>query len=134
MRVFCIICILAVYPLLALAQQSTPIVDAWEPSDSVSRPLHITPMPQSILVDVSDQLISFYQKDISVGSISRCPFSISCSSYFRKAVEKYGFVGLALFIDRYFYRENVEAFSHYKLIQTRLGIIKLDDEMYLFSK
>ena len=120
------------YPLLLVAQNATSIVDAWDPIDStITRSVSA---PQSIFIDIANDLISFYQKDISTESVSRCPFSISCSVFCRKAINQYGAVGIALFVDRYFYRENFDIYSHYKLLQTHNGILKLDDELFLFPK
>ena len=39
-----------------------------------------------------------------------------------------------MFIDRYFYRENNEIYLHYKLLQTHQGTLKLDNELFLFTK
>ena len=88
----------------------------------------------SLLPVVADQLISFYQTNISPQSISRCPFKISCSMFAQKAIERYGIFGVAMFIDRYYYRENHEAFAHYKLVVTDQGILKLDDALFLFER
>ncbi|MFN6991869.1 MAG: membrane protein insertion efficiency factor YidD, partial [Fervidobacterium sp.] len=76
--------------------------------------------------------ISYYQRSISEKSVSRCPFEISCSQFATIAIEKYGLLGFIIFIDRYFYRENVSAFSLYNKKETKNGIIKLDDKIYLF--
>jgi hypothetical protein len=119
------------HPLFLFAQESKPIVDAWEDYDSTFHKTNISP-PQSIFLDMSNFLISFYKKDISTESVSRCPFAISCSSFCKEALRKHGVLGLVLFIDRYFYRENIDSFSHYKLIQTNYGVLKLDDEYFLF--
>ena len=120
------------YPLLLFAQELEPIRDAWEPSDN-TKFSNDTAKPQSIYLDIANSLISFYKKDISNGSISRCPFVISCSSFCKEALNSYGIWGLVLFIDRYFYRENFDAFSHYKLIGTKSGVLKLDDTLFLYK-
>jgi Putative membrane protein insertion efficiency factor len=124
--------IILMCPLWSVAQNSTSIVDAWEPEDSTFRTAVLR--PQSIFTDLADDLISFYQKDISSQSVSRCPFFISCSAFCRKAIHQHGLLGIAMFIDRYFYRENSEIYLHYKLLQTHQGTLKLDDELFLFTK
>lgn len=119
-------------PQFLFAQEVNPIVDAWETFDTTFYKSNLLP-PRSIFLDLADDLITFYQNDISIESISRCPFVISCSSFCKEAINKYGLLGLAMFIDRYFYRENIDAFSHYNLIQTNYGVLKLDDKIYLFE-
>jgi len=84
------------------------------------------------LLTPSLALIHFYQKKISVHSISRCPFKTSCSHFAYQAIKTRGFViGLAFFIDRYFYRENIDAYLKYAFYQTNRGILKLNDDFYL---
>jgi len=120
-------------PLFLFAQETNAVTDAWEPSDSTLYQQTSTNPPKSVFLDMADFLILFYKKDISTNSISRCPFAISCSSFCKEAIEEHGAFGLVLFIDRYFYRENIDAFSHYSLIQTNYGVLKLDDELFLFK-
>jgi len=72
--------------------------------------------------------ISFYQTNLSPKSISRCPFSLSCSRFAVESIKQRGpLFGACLFIDRYFYRENEEAYLHYGLVEVRDGTLKLDD-------
>jgi hypothetical protein len=117
-----------------IAQVSSKAVeDSWEPEErGATAPQH--PKDFSLLPAVADQLVSFYQKKISPQSISRCPFKISCSTFAQRAIERYGIFGVAMFIDRYYYRENHEAFAHYKLVVTNQGILKLDDALFLFER
>ena len=112
---------------------STPIQDSWEPEER-EPPATKTLQHFSILPIIADPLISFYQTKISPHSISRCPFKISCSTFAQRAIERYGLFGIAMFIDRYYYRENHEAFAHYKLVVTDQGILKLDDALFLFER
>lgn len=72
--------------------------------------------PLSIVIDGA---VTFYQKKISSKSVSRCPFHISCSNFLINSINENGtVVGLALFIDRYFYRENASISKHYPIIIT----------------
>ena len=47
----------------------------------------------------------------------RCPFYPSCSKYADQALEKHGFLGLWIFIDRLFYREHARLGKKYKLLR-----------------
>jgi hypothetical protein len=131
MRLFFFLSFFSMCPLLLVAQDTASIVDAWDPQE-INFIRRDTPKPLSIFTDISNSLISFYQKEISTGSVSRCPFTISCSVFCQRAINRYGIFGIPLFIDRYFYRENIDSFSHYKLIQIKNGVLKLDDELFLF--
>jgi len=83
---------------------------------------------------VANKLIKLYQKEISPQSISRCPFYISCSNYAYQAINRHGLiVGIAFFIDRNLYRENIESHLHYQLRETQFGVLKLDDSYYLYG-
>ena len=78
------------------------------------------------------EMINWYQDEVSPNSIQRCIFNISCSNFAEIAISKYGLVGLLFFIDRYFYRENSEAYIHYPRIIKKNGQIKLDDKEFLY--
>lgn len=112
---------------------STTIDEPFEPGGRIANQ-DLTNSDLSLLREVCDQLITFYQTNISPGSISRCPFKISCSAFARIAIDKYGLIGLAMFLDRYYYRENREAFTQYRLVETSQGLLKLDDSFFLFEK
>ena len=82
--------------------------------------------------------IQFYRRHIASQSTDRCPFHVSCSRFAEKAVERFGFVrGVALFIDRHFFREHMYAPQLYRLRETwrdnRIKL-KLDDSFYLSEK
>jgi hypothetical protein len=80
------------------------------------------------------RLIGYYQGNISPNSISRCPFFISCSNYAGLAVQKYGLLlGVAYFIDRNFYRENIASMKYYSFRENKSGNLKLDDSFYLLG-
>lgn len=104
----------------------------WEPDDLVENIAgHLAPS-SSIFAIGSLWLIGNYQRHISTKSISRCPFSLSCSNFATAAIREYGLVvGLCLFIDRHFYRENNAARYHYQLIETSDGVLKIDDTYFL---
>lgn len=78
-------------------------------------------------------LIRFYQKRISSNStIERCPYKTSCSSFAYQSISEKGvFLGILLFLDRYYYRENPSIPYNYPLYETEEGILKLNDDFYL---
>jgi putative component of membrane protein insertase Oxa1/YidC/SpoIIIJ protein YidD len=113
-----------------------PEITPWEYEDLEATVDHVlSPSPSfSPLKSFELNLIRFYQKKISVKSISRCPFHISCSHFAYHAIEKYGpYLGVCLFIDRTFYRENPGAYFYYPLKENKEGNLKLDDSFYLFN-
>jgi len=93
--------------------------------------------PDSISVRINkkniviEYLIDFYQKNISVKSIERCPFKTSCSNFARHVFERYGIIkGMMLFIDRYYFREHKYSYRYYiKIIKD--DKILLDDDLFL---
>lgn len=116
------------------AQDGYTELSSWEPED-ITLPDDRTPARQGLGRLVADRMIQFYQKKIGPNSISRCPFHISCSSYARQAIEKYGLIlGVSAFIDRYFYRENTSSFWHYGLRESGEGVLKLDDSFFLYPE
>jgi putative component of membrane protein insertase Oxa1/YidC/SpoIIIJ protein YidD len=79
-------------------------------------------------------LVDVYQDKISTQSVSRCPFYISCSNYLLQAIQQHGFLaGLLFFIDRNLYRENISSFYHYHLREDSNGVLKLDDNFYIYG-
>lgn len=83
-------------------------------SQTVKQDKNRTTSPISILVE---ELVHIYQTKVSSKSNDRCPFQISCSNYLLKSIRNEGIIkGTALFIDRYFYRENQFIPDHYQLI------------------
>ncbi len=94
--------------------------------------------PPVLLKSVAQSAIQFYRRRIASQSTDRCPFRISCSHFAEKAVERFGFFrGVALFIDRHFFREHVGALHLYPLRETwrnnRIKL-KLDDSFYLSDR
>ncbi len=111
-------------------------ISPWEPEDIKPIYYDVTQgsnYETSPFILMASQLISLYQQEIGPKSVSRCPFFVSCSNYAYHAINHYGLViGMALFIDRNFYRENVGSHLHYTYRETNSGVLKLDDSNYLF--
>ncbi len=58
-----------------------------------------------------------YQSIIGSKTIHRCPFEISCSHFLTISIKNHGTIkGTALFLDRYFYRENAFLPRHYEAV------------------
>lgn len=75
-----------------------------------------------------DQATQAYQTKISSKTIHRCPFEISCSRFLRISVEKHGTVkGFALFLDRYFYRENAAIPQNYETVVRNNRVVYRDE-------
>ncbi len=111
---------------------SRDIDNAWEPEEGT--PLaHVDKSfsPVALLLGLSENLVKIYKRDVSVNSISRCPFEVSCSNFARDAIARHGLIGFLMFIDRYYYRENVDSFYEYPLVDTGDGVLKLDDNFFL---
>ncbi|GAB4168646.1 MAG: hypothetical protein Kow00108_01840 [Calditrichia bacterium] len=90
---------------------------------------------KSLSGSIAHYLIRFYQRKISVKSVSRCPFHISCSYYALEAIRRKGIIlGIAYFIDRNLYRENPSMIHHYPFIIDRNNLFKLDDSFYLLGE
>lgn len=80
------------------------------------------------LADLALRLVRYYQTDIGVHSIARCPYAVSCSRYAAGQIERHGAViGLAYFLDRFFYRENTAAIGLYGAVRGADGGLRLDD-------
>jgi len=75
-------------------------------------------------------LIHLYQNHAAPNSISRCPFVISCSHFADRALEKYNLLGIPVFIDRFFYRENNELFGRYPKVLLK-NKPRYNDSFYL---
>ncbi len=110
------------------------VCDAWEPGEEripFQPSVSTVQEPQGLLLTWFDRAIEYYQKKISPRSVSRCPFSVSCSHFASRVIHRHGLYGIALFVDRYFYRENGEAYAHYPLVETSRRTLKLDDSFFL---
>ena len=132
--------ILMMVPLSGLADEYVSEIEVpWEPEDlPVSDPTSLQPPPPALLKSLARPAIHFYRRRIASQSTDRCPFHISCSHFAEKAVERFGFVqGVALFIDRHYFREHAGAIHLYSLRETwrnnRIKL-KLDDSFYLSDK
>ena len=116
------------------AQDDYIEISAWEPED-ITPPAARTYPGSGLGRLVADRMIRFYQKKIGPNSISRCPFHTSCSNFARQAIKKYGLIlGVSVFIDRYFYRENSSSRWHYGLRESMDGVLKLDDSFFLYPQ
>ena len=132
--------ILMLVPLSGFADEYASEIEVpWEPEDlPVGDPTRFRSPPPTLLKSLARPAIQFYRRRIASQSIDRCPFHISCSHFAEKAVERFGFVrGVALFIDRHFFREHAGALKAYPLRETwrnnRIKL-KLDDSFYLSDK
>jgi len=79
-------------------------------------------------------LVHLYQEKINPKTISRCPFEVSCSNYLLMSIKNEGGIkGLALFLDRYFIRENHDIHKHYKarFVDNKLKYIDEIPEGYI---
>lgn len=85
----------------------------------------------NVMMKPVDIVINLYQMDITGNSIQRCPFKISCSNFAKIAIKKHGVLGILIFLDRYFFRENISAYINYNFVLTK-GVLKLDDSFYLY--
>jgi len=83
------------------------------------------PEAQASSLESANQL---YQSKIGNQTIHRCPFETSCSKFLVAAIEKQGlFKGTALFLDRYFYRENHRIPQNYEAVTRANQVMYRDD-------
>jgi putative component of membrane protein insertase Oxa1/YidC/SpoIIIJ protein YidD len=75
-------------------------------------------------------LISSYQENAAKNSISRCPFSTSCSVFGKHVIHRYGVLGVCMFLDRYLYREHKFMQLYYVLKVKSNGLIRYDDDYF----
>ncbi|HEU4535976.1 MAG TPA: membrane protein insertion efficiency factor YidD [Polyangiaceae bacterium] len=117
----------------APARAEPPRDEPWEPEPASAReaPPPAPPAPSyRPLADLALWAIGRYQRDIGPTSIARCRFARSCSRFAARAIDEEGaLVGLLLFWDRFFYRENDDAFRQYRWVRTPGGAVRLDDEV-----
>jgi len=65
-------------------------------------------------VVVSDTLLGFYQRHLTIHDGARCLFFPTCSEFFRQAAERYGwFWGAIMTLERMLYREHRWSLSRY---------------------
>jgi Putative membrane protein insertion efficiency factor len=100
----------------------------WEAEDVVAPS---EPAPTSMALGPLSSLmlsgIRFYQVEIGPNSVARCPYLVSCSQFAKQALARYGFFGLPMFIDRFFYRENQSTFALYPRYMSPSGVLRYDD-------
>ena len=69
-----------------------------------------------------------YQSKIGSKTIHRCPFEVSCSHFLTASIKNHGpLKGTALFLDRYFYRENMDIPSHYEAVVKNNRLVYNDE-------
>lgn len=102
--------------------------EPFEPGDlGDEAPLDEAPRYRPV-TDTLLSLVSLYREDIGPRSIRRCPFAVSCSTLAERELKKNGIVGLLVFLDRFFYRENLAAPHHYPRRRGPEGQLLLDDQ------
>lgn len=121
----------------ALGQSASPteLLEPWDPVSIEGKSKERGRPQEGTLVVAARWLIGFYQRKLSTRSISRCPFYTSCSVFAKEAIRRRGaFLGISMFIDRYYFREHSHSFAYYGL-RTRIdGKLKLDDHFFLDGK
>jgi hypothetical protein len=98
------------------ARAAEPADEPWEPALATPSPPP-APAPSGFapVADLALAAIDHYRSAIGPKSIARCPYLCTCSAFARRAIEVHGFVlGLVLFVDRFFYRENRQLVQHYE--------------------
>lgn len=80
--------------------------------------------------EVATALVGRYQETAAPVSVARCPYALSCSALALRSLQQESFtVALIHFVDRFFFRENADAPSHYELRHQPGGRLLLDDEI-----
>jgi putative component of membrane protein insertase Oxa1/YidC/SpoIIIJ protein YidD len=115
---------------LGIASAPAWAEEPWEPdpTGTITSP----PAPRAPgyrpMADAALAAIELYRTEIGTQSIARCEFATSCSQFAHDAIDRRGFlVGMIVFIDRFFFRENQAAYDHYDWVLTPGGRIRLDD-------
>ena len=113
-------------------------ITAWEPEDiePIYKKLEIDNKFEPTLIKLLfNNLINWYQSDISSNTIKRCPFFISCSNFAQQAITQYGFfIGICFFIDRNLYREHNYSSIYYFLRESDTMLLLLDDSYYIYGE
>ncbi|MDE2797925.1 MAG: membrane protein insertion efficiency factor YidD [Gemmatimonadota bacterium] len=140
--IYAVSMIFMLFPLRGLADEHASGIEVpWEPEELlVGTPIHLNKRLQSptLLKSFAQSGIQFYRRRIEPQSTNRCPFHISCSHFAEKAIERFGFIrGIAIFMDRHFFREHAGALQAYPMRETwrnnRIKL-KLDDSFFLSDK
>ena len=110
-------------------------IDSWEPDD-LENDEALYQESKGLVFPISSfslSLIRIYQKGVSPNStMERCPYKTSCSNFTYQSISEKGvFIGILLFLDRYYYRENPSIPYNYPLYENEEGILKLNDDFYL---
>ena len=103
--------------------------EPFEPDDVVAElPSEEAPRYRPV-TDALLAIVELYREEIGPRSIRRCPFVVSCSTLAKEEIDKNGLYGLLVFLDRFFYRENIDAHRHYLSRRSADGALLLDDRM-----
>lgn len=103
--------------------------EPFEPDDVVAElPSEEAPRYRPV-TDALLAIVELYREEIGPRSIRRCPFVVSCSTLAKEEIDKNGLYGLLVFLDRFFYRENIDAHRHYPSRRSADGALLLDDRM-----
>ena len=131
MKNFILICIIVIVsPVFSLDINSKINQNIW---DNVKKEKIKKYNPKNRIV--IEKIYDLYQTKVSDKSIHRCPFYTSCSRFYSIALREYGCLwGSIMFIDRYFYRENKAAYKYYDFKSRDDGVLKLDDDYFLYGK
>lgn len=122
--VFCVIAMLNVCVLFSQHAE----IESWEPQDvHTTRTGRATEVPVSFLSPITEVVIGAYQVNAGRTSVERCPFHLSCSRFAVSSVNKYGVLGVCMFIDRFFFREHPAIQLYYPYRANSKGVLKLDD-------
>jgi len=82
--------------------------------------------------DILNYLVQLYRDNEAKTSVHRCIFNVTCSHFAQLAVEKHGLaLGGIMFIDRYFYRENIDARLFYPLESEQDGTFRFNDNPFV---
>ena len=102
------LCMIVFLSALGVRAGEGLLADPWSMSDDATTGAVVS--DKTISQDFCFMLLRFYQKVLSVVTISHCPMIPSCSRYSMAAVEKHGpFVGVMMTADR-LYHEGSERF------------------------
>ena len=95
-------CLAVLLPAMNAVGGEDPLADPWEMSGKP--PAATVESDSTIGQDFCFMLLRFYQKVLSVVTVSHCPMIPSCSKYSRAAVQKHGpFIGVMMTADRLYH-------------------------------
>lgn len=101
--------------------------EPFEPGDLASEPFVEEAPRYRPVTDTLLAMVSLYREEVGPRSVRRCPFVVSCSTLAETELKERGLLGLLVFLDRFFYRENLAARHHYPRRRAPDGALLLDD-------